>query len=73
MALATSSGAPMRPSACMAAEAFTDASLAVMRAVSGVATKPGATQLTRMLRDAYEAAADSVKPITPALAAAMAS
>src|SRR5512147_97486 len=48
MAEATSSGSPIRPRGCMAWEAFRDISLWVSRAVSGVRTRPGATQLTRM-------------------------
>ena len=45
----------------------------VRRAVKGVRVTPGATQLTRIPRAAYEAAADKTRPMTPALAAAMAS
>ncbi len=52
MAEATSSGRPMRPSACMAVEAWRAAGLAVIRAARGVSTSPGATQLTRIFRGA---------------------
>src|SRR5271166_3478500 len=72
-AAATSAGSPMRPRACMAVEALREASFSVNRAVIGVRTSPGATQFTRMPRGAYVAAAERVRPITPALAAAIAS
>ena len=71
--LATSSGSPIRPRACIAALALSERSLSTSRAASGVRTSPGATTLMRTPRGAYVAAADSASPMTPALAAATAS
>ncbi len=67
------SGLPTRPNACIASEALSAASFEVIFPVKGVSTKPGATQFTRILRTVYVAAAESVSPMTPAFAAAMAS
>lgn len=47
---AMSSGVPIRPRACIPCEARSEASFWVMRLVRGVATRPGPTQFTRMLR-----------------------
>ena len=49
MAAATSSGSPMRPSACIATDAWSAASLAQMRSVIGVRTSPGATILHNLI------------------------
>ena len=73
MAEAISSGSPIRPSACIPAEAFAIISYCTSLAVSGVRVMPGATQLTRIPFAAYEAAAASARPSIPALAAEIAS
>ena len=52
IAAATSLGSPIRPKGCMATEAFRLDSFAISRAVRGVRTKPGATQLTLIPRSA---------------------
>ena len=54
-------------------EASADFGLPQILSVIGVRTNPGATALTRIPFDAYVAAADNVRPMTPAFAAAIAS
>lgn len=73
MAEAISSGSPILPSGCIANDAFREESFEVIRSDRGVRVKPGATQFTRMPLFAYVAAAERVKPSTPAFAAAIAS
>src|SRR5271166_4713152 len=73
IAEAISFASPIRPSACMPAEALAIISFCSSLAVSGVRVIPGATQLTRIPFEAYDAAAASARPSMPALAAEMAS
>mmetsp|Transcript_16535 Transcript_16535/g.35769 ORF Transcript_16535/g.35769 Transcript_16535/m.35769 type:complete len:226 (-) Transcript_16535:174-851(-) len=72
-AAATSSASPTRFNACIPSDAFRAAGLPVIRAAKGVFVRPGATQFTRMFLGAYVEAALRARPVTPALAAAMAS
>ena len=55
----------------MLRETLADFSLDQIRRVISVFTSPGATALIRIPREAYDAAADCMSPITPAFAAAM--
>lgn len=49
---ATSLGLPIRPNGCILLDASNEALLLVNFEVSDVSIKPGATQFTRMFRDA---------------------
>ncbi|MNZ30034.1 hypothetical protein D3C78_472900 [compost metagenome] len=69
MALATSSGSPMRRSGTARAVPAAICSLRIASRVPSLQTMPGITTLTRMLSGAPSSAAARLKLTTPALAA----